>query len=145
MCIHAGCIIWIVFAPPLFTFALQSVMLSRPVCSWLHYPTAFGVFCLENLNSKAMPVQRSFYFFINQVLFFSSWTDQCLLWLQWFAKHMIPWIPNPNSYFKYLFPFQGKWGNKKVIVFQGGNLRSYGKKPRDMNTTISFQIYLQAE
>lgn len=99
MCIHAGCIIWIVFAPPLFTFALQSVMLSRPVCSQLHYPTAFGVSCLENLNSEAMPVPRNgLEIFVSTrfSLILLSWTDHCLLWLQWFAKYMIQWILNPN-------------------------------------------------
>lgn len=148
MCIHTGCIIWIVFAPPLFSFALQSVMLSRPVCSWLHYPTAFGVSCLQNLNSEAMPVPRNgLEIFVSTRcgLILLSWRDHCLLWLQWFAKHMIPWILNPNSYLKYLFPFQVKWGNKEVTVFWGANLRSCGKKPKDTNTMISFQIYLRAE
>lgn len=124
MCIHAGCIIWIGFAPPLFTFALQSVMLSRPVCSQLHYPTAFGIFCtclssaFRTWTLRPCPCKKMVWSFSYQlclVLFSASWEDYYLLWQQRFARHMIPAILNTHSYLKYLFPFQVIWGNRKVI------------------------------
>lgn len=111
MCIHAGCIIWIVFAPPLFTFALQPVLLSRPVCSQLHYPTAFGLSCtrlssaLKTWTLRLCPCKIiwSFSYRPCLVLFSSSCTDSYLLWQQWFT------YDSSNSehklVFKISFPF----------------------------------------